>query len=75
MKTWIHVNQNKIRQNLKHGTNEPTITVKQGKKNIYCRRVMINGPCEVISSGNDKPLISCGARVAILTNSPIKVLE
>ena len=32
MKTYIHVNQHKIRANKKHGTNEPVITVKQGKK-------------------------------------------
>ncbi len=31
-KTYIHVNQHKIRANLKNGTNEPVITVKQGKK-------------------------------------------
>ena len=31
-KTYIHVNQHKIRANKKHGTNEPVITVKQGRK-------------------------------------------
>ena len=28
---YIHVNQHKIKANLKHGTNEPVITVKEGK--------------------------------------------
>ena len=32
-KTYIHVNQHKIREKKKHGTNEPVITVKQGRKN------------------------------------------
>ena len=30
-KKYIHVNQHKIRSNLKHGTNEP-ITIKEGRK-------------------------------------------
>ena len=28
-KTYIHVNQHKIRANKKHGTDEPVITVKK----------------------------------------------
>jgi hypothetical protein len=43
MKTYIHVNQHKIKANLKHGTDEPVITVKQGKKNTYCHSVQILG--------------------------------
>ena len=33
MKTYIHVNQHKIRANKKHGTNEPVITIKKGRTN------------------------------------------
>ena len=54
MKTYIHVNQHKIRANKKHGTNEPVITVKQGKKNTYCHEVSIKGPSTVVYSGNEK---------------------
>ena len=43
-KTYIHVNQHKIRANKKHGTNEPVITIKEGKKNTYCHSVEILGP-------------------------------
>ena len=32
-KKYIHVNQHKIRSNLKHGTNEPVITIKEGRNN------------------------------------------
>ena len=32
-KKYIHVNQHKIRANKKHGTNEPVITIKEGKNN------------------------------------------
>jgi hypothetical protein len=75
MTTWIHVNQHAIRANKKHGTNEPVITIKQGKKNTYCHRVEILGPSEVVYSGNGNPLLRCGARVAIRTTSEIKVIE
>lgn len=61
MKTVIHVNQHKIRSNLKNNACEPVITVKTYKNNTYCNGVKINGPSEVIYSPN-KPL-SCGARV------------
>lgn len=75
MKTYIHVNQQKIRGNLKHGTNDPVITIKQGKNNTYCRKVKVLGPCEVVYSGNDKTLLSCGARVAVVTDSEVLVEE
>jgi hypothetical protein len=75
MKKFIHVNQHVIRANKKNGTNDPVLTIKEGKKNTYCHRVRINGPSEVIYSGNEKTLLSCGARVAIVTESDIDVLE
>jgi hypothetical protein len=73
MKKYIHVNQQKIRSNLKHGTHEPVLTVKEGKKNTYGHSVRINGPSEVIYGGNDKPLLSCGARVVIVTEAEIEI--
>ena len=75
MKTYIHVNQHVIRANKKTGANDPVLTVKQGKKNTYCRRVAIHGPSEVVYSGNDKPLLSCGALVAVVTESPVEIVE
>ena len=53
MKTYIHVNQHKIRANKKHGTNEPVITVKQGKKNTYCHSVEVMGPSVVRYGGKE----------------------
>lgn len=75
MKTYIHVNQHKIRSNRKNGENEPVITVKQGRKNTYCSEVKILGPSSVIYGGNDKPLLSCGARVVIYTESDIEIIK
>jgi hypothetical protein len=74
-KTYIHVNQHVIRANRKNGTADPVITVKQGTKNTYCSRVKILGPSEVIYGGNDKPLLSCGARVVIATEADVEIVD
>jgi hypothetical protein len=74
-KTYIHVNQHVIRSNKKHGKDDPVITVKQGSKNTYCHEVQINGPSKMIYGGNDKPILSCGARVVIETESDIDILR
>ena len=69
----IHVNMHKIRANKKHGTNEPVITVKEGRKNTYGHEVEILGPSKVIYGGNDKPILPCGARVVIETTADIEI--
>jgi hypothetical protein len=74
-KTYIHVNQHKIRSNKKNGTNEPVITIKQGTKNTYCHAVKVLGPSTVIYGGNDKPLLSCGARVVIKTEAEVEIIS
>ena len=71
MKKYIHVNQHKIRANKKHGTNEPVITIKEGKNNTYCHTVEILGPSKIRYGGNEKPILSCGARVVIETESDL----
>ena len=73
-KKYIHVNQHKIRANKKNGTNEPVLTVKEGKKNTYGHSVKINGPSEVMYGGNDKPILSSGARVVIMTEAEIEIM-
>lgn len=75
MKKYIHVNQHVIRANKKNGTNDPVITIKEGRTNTYCHSVAINGPAVVKYGGNDKPLLPCGARVVIETESDIEILE
>jgi hypothetical protein len=75
MRKYIHVNQHVIRANKKNGKNDPVLTIKEGKKNTYCHRVRINGPSEVVYSGNEKMLLPCGARVAVVTESDIEILE
>ena len=75
MKTYIHVNQHKIRANKKHGTDEPVITVKKGKSNTYCHEVKILGDSVVKYGGNDKPILNCGARVVIETNAEVEIIR
>ena len=65
----IHINTHKIKANKKNGTNDPVITVKTSKENIYGSDVMILGESRVVYSPN-KPL-SCGARVWIETDSEV----
>jgi hypothetical protein len=33
------------------------------------------GPSEVIYGGNDRPLLSCGARVVIETEADVEIVE
>ena len=72
-KTFIHVNQHKIRANKKHGTNEPVITIQHGRKNTYCHSVEGMGPSVGRYGGNEKPILPCGARVVIETESEVKI--
>jgi hypothetical protein len=75
MKKYIHVNQHKIRSNKKNGTDDPVITIKAGKTNTYCHEVEILGNSVLRYSGNGKPLLSCGARVVIETESEVKIVR
>ena len=77
-KTKIHVNQHHIRSNKTKGTDLPVITIKQGKTNTYCNEVEILGPSRIIYGGHGcdvKPLLSCGARVIIETESDIRIIR
>ena len=65
------MNQHKIKSNKKHGLNEPVLTVKTSKENIYGQIVVIEGASIVVYSP-DKPL-SCGAKVWIETDSKVRV--
>lgn len=76
-KTRIHVNQHNVRSNKSKGTNLPVITVKQGRKNTYCNEVEILGPSRVVycGTGDQKPLLSCGARVVIETEAEVRIID
>jgi hypothetical protein len=61
----------KVRANKKHGTNEPVLTIKEGRTNTYCHEVDILGPSKLVYRP-DKPL-SCGARVWIETTAAVRL--
>lgn len=71
MKTIIHVNQHKIKQNRRNGTYEPVLTVKTYKSNRYASCVSILGPSTLVYSP-DKPL-ACGAHVWIQTKAKVLI--
>jgi hypothetical protein len=74
-KKYIHVNQHKIKANIKDGTDLPVITIKQGRSNIYCHEVLIKGPSSVIYGVGGKQILSCGARVVIATEADVEVIR
>lgn len=65
----VHVDKRVIMSNLKHGTNNPPITIQTSKGSLKTFNVKIDGPSEFVYSP-DKPL-SCGARLYIETRSEI----
>lgn len=73
MKTIIHVNQHVIRANAKTGAQDPVLTVKTYKANVYANEVEIHGPSRIVYSP-DKPL-SCGARVWIETQAEVEIVK
>ena len=78
MKQIIHVNQHKIRKNAKHGTDEPVLTCKTYKENLYAHEAILRTKdgvevARVIYSPH-KPL-SCGARVWIEVDTDTVDLE
>jgi hypothetical protein len=78
MKTIIHVNQHVIRANKKNGEENPVLTCKTYKENIYAKEIEILDEggsviAKVIYSP-DKPL-SCGARVWIETHHEVRVTK
>jgi hypothetical protein len=76
-KTYIHVNQHNVRSNKTKGSDLPVITIKKGKTNTYCNEVEILGPSRIVYCGNgdEKPILSCGARVVIETESEINIIN
>lgn len=73
----VHINQHHIRSNKSKETDLPVVTIKIGSKNYYCNEIEISGPSTLkyCGSGNQKPLISCGARVVLETTSKITVIK
>ena len=77
MKTVIHVNQHVIKKNVRDGSQEPVLTVKTYKQNVYGHEAILfdaeGREVARVIYRPEKPL-SCGARVWIETHNPVDVI-
>ena len=74
----IHVNQHRLRHNLKTGEREPAITVKLTDANHYGHRVdILDNEGNILASvvQEDAHPLHCGARVWIETEQPVMIRE
>jgi hypothetical protein len=69
----VHVNQHVIKKNTKDGEDNPVLTVKVGKENVYGHSVEFHGSSETIYSQHNP--LSCGARVWIQTYDAITIKD
>jgi hypothetical protein len=74
VRTRIHVNQHKIKHNRKTGANDPVLTVKTYKENMYAHEVEIVKDGEVVATVVYRPEnpLSCGAHVWIETEEEVR---
>ena len=65
---YTHINRGVIDSNRKHGANAPPICVRRGKsgKAVYAYEVELPTGSRVIYSPH-KPILSCGARMVIVS--------
>ena len=76
-KYYVSVNKHTIASNLKHDKDDPPVRIQHGKsgKGVYCRRFRGYGPYEIVYSGNDKPVLKCGARIVMIFDNEPEILE
>lgn len=76
MTTYISVNRQTIAHNRKHGTDDPPLRIAKGKHGnpVYAREIEIVGPSRVVYDPV-KPILKCGARLAIATESEVRVVR
>lgn len=68
--TIIHVNQHVLRANLKARADNPMLTCKRARNNVYAHEATIKGPSRFVN-GMHKPL-SCGARIWLRTEADVE---
>jgi hypothetical protein len=66
----VHVNKHIIAANVRHGRNDPAITVQTSAGSFTARTVVVHGPSIMRS---DKPL-KCGARISLETRARLAYL-
>jgi hypothetical protein len=73
---YIHVNKNKILSNAKHGTNEPVVRYQKGVwgKSVYCHELELPERSRMVYSA-DEPILPCGARLVIVSETEPTVIR
>jgi hypothetical protein len=73
---YTHVNRNKIDSNRKNNTNEPVVRFQKGKygKATYCHEVELPEGSRMLYSSDD-PILPCGARLVIVSDTEPKVIR
>lgn len=77
MTTFVSINGKTIRGNAIRGTDDPPIRIaksRSDKKPRYAREIKINGPSELVYSPSC-PIMSCGARLVLKTESEVDILR
>ena len=71
-KTYIHVNQHKIRANKKHGTNEPLLLLRKVRTILtsFSYKILVQYR---VYGGNDNHYY--GARVVIMTEGEVEIVD
>lgn len=73
---YVHVNQHKIRSNIKNEDKQPPIAVRRGKSGEvrYGNDVVIPGPSRLVYSP-DAPVLSCGARLVLMSEGEPEIVS
>ena len=75
-KKYIHVNQHNIRHNTKNPDDlKPVFTIKTSKGNYYCHEWLSHGTVQGVYKEDGSQILSCGARVVLVTFDDIEVLR
>lgn len=73
---YVHINRGVIDSNRRNKTNDPPITIKRGKtgKATYAHEVELPAGAKMIYSPHE-PILSCGARLVVTTQTEPKVIR
>lgn len=67
----LHVDQHRIKANIKDGTDLPVLTVQARGGPYKAHEIVIDGPSKLVYNGNT---LSCGAKVWISTESEVTLI-
>jgi hypothetical protein len=72
VKAVININRHVIAHNRKTGQQQPPITVKAGRNNVYCSEVVVTGTVRIIYQPDDP--LKCGATAWLEVDGEVQYL-